>query len=268
MSATDGVGYFCVVHEREATKPVTISGDALAATANFTTRTRTPPIYPTSKAIFLPFLQPSKIRFNDPPIIFRSGIRFARRIEQLPCPPSSSPPRNRYSSRPAAGISSKTGNPCLFSFTSPVQTILKTEPCLKIIEIIEEERKEGRRRCVKEEGKKKLQRRIERKKTNRPTNGNIYISYESRREREREKHIHSRNLCARLLSINLIVTRFEPSSSVSALPRCACARMRARVCLAFIVYCALASCTHDFDPPPRTFKKPVRLDPHITPVKS
>lgn len=92
MSATDGVGYFCVVHEREATKPVTISGDALAATANFTTRTRTPPIYPTSKAIFLPFLQPSKIRFNDPPIIFRSGIRFARRIEQLPCPPSSSPP--------------------------------------------------------------------------------------------------------------------------------------------------------------------------------
>ena len=23
MSATDGVGYFCVVHEREATKPVT-----------------------------------------------------------------------------------------------------------------------------------------------------------------------------------------------------------------------------------------------------
>lgn len=114
MSATDGVGYFCVVHEREATKPVTISGDALAATANFTTRTRTPPIYPTSKAIFLPFLQPSKIRFNDPPIIFRSGIRFARRIEQLPCPPSSSPPRNRYSSRPAAGISSKTGNPCLF----------------------------------------------------------------------------------------------------------------------------------------------------------
>lgn len=267
MSATDGVGYFCVVHEREATKPVTISGDALAATANFTTRTRTPPIYPTSKAIFLPFLQPSKIRFNDPPIIFRSGIRFARRIEQLPRPPSSSPPRNRYSSRPAAGISSKTGNPCLFSFTSPVQTILKTEPCLKIIEIIEEERKEGRRRCVKEEGKKKLQRRIERKKTNRPTNGNIYIYRTSHAEREREKHIHSRNLCARLLSINLIVTRFEPSSSVSALPRCACARMRARVCLAFIVYCALASCTHDFDPPP-TFKKPVRLDPHITPVKS
>lgn len=37
MSAND-VGYFCVVHEREATKPVTISGDALA-TANFTTRT-------------------------------------------------------------------------------------------------------------------------------------------------------------------------------------------------------------------------------------
>lgn len=185
MSATDGVGYFCVVHEREATKPVTISGDALAATANFTTRTRTPPIYPTSKAIFLPFLQPSKIRFNDPPIIFRSEIRFARRIEQLPRPPSSSPPRNRYSSRPAAGISSKTGNPCLFSFTSPVQTILKTEPCLKIIEIIEEERKEGRRRCVKEEGKKKLQRRIERKKTNRPTNGNIYIVRVTQRERER-----------------------------------------------------------------------------------
>lgn len=267
MSATDGVGYFCVVHEREATKPVTISGDALAATANFTTRTRTPPIYPTSKAIFLPFLQPSKIRFNDPPIIFRSGIRFARRIEQLPCPPSSSPPRNRYSSRPAAGISSKTGNPCLFSFTSPVQTILKTEPCLKIIEIIEEERKEGRRRCVKEEEREKKIATTNRTKKNGSSDEWKYIYRTSHAEREREKHIHSRNLCARLLSINLIVTRFEPSSSVSALPRCACARMHARVCLAFIVYCALASCTHDFDPPP-TFKKPVRLDPHITPVKS
>lgn len=119
-----------------------------------------------------------------------------------------------------------------------------------------ERRRKGKKNCNELNEKKRIVRRME-----------IYIYRTSHAEREREKHIHSRNLCARLLSINLIVTRFEPSSSVSALPRCACARMRARVCLAFIVYCALASCTHDFDPPP-TFKKPVRLDPHITPVKS
>lgn len=123
-----------------------------------------------------------------------------------------------------------------------------------------ERRRKGKRNCNDESNeKKRIARRME---------IYIYRTSHAEREREREKHIHSRNLCARLLSINLIVTRFEPSSSVSALPRCACARMRARVCLAFIVYCALASCTHDFDPPPRTFKKPVRLDPHITPVKS
>lgn len=120
---------------------------------------------------------------------------------------------------------------------------------------------------MKEEEREKKIATTNRTKKNESPDEWKYIYRTSHAEREREKHIHSRNLCARLLSINLIVTRFEPSSSVSALPRCACARMRARVCLAFIVYCALASCTHDFDPPP-TFKKPVRLDPHITPVKS
>lgn len=38
---------------------------------------------PTSKTIFLPFLEPSKITFNDPSIIFSNLPR-----EQLPCPPS------------------------------------------------------------------------------------------------------------------------------------------------------------------------------------